>query len=240
VQLRKQIIGRKPQLLDVYMSFYKEFLDVSTRVPNGLMVELGSGAGFLKEILPFIMTTDVVDTEFVDKVFSAEYIELEDSSVSAFFLLNVFHHIKNPRKFFDEVERCLKPGGRLVMIEPANTVWGRFIRKHFHHEPHDDKAGWEIGGSGPMSDANLALPWIIFARDLRIFEHEYPNLQLIRYQPHTPFRYLLSGGVSYKSVTPKSLVKFLRFTEKMMNPFNRYLGMFVTIECERSTQMLRN
>jgi SAM-dependent methyltransferase len=236
VHIRKRIIARKPLLLDVYSSFYSEFVNVSKQVPEGLMVELGSGAGFLKEVLPSIMTTDVLDVASVDRVFSAEDIELEDSSVSAFFLLNAFHHIKNPRRFFDEVQRCLKPGGRLVMIEPANTLWGRFIRKHFHHEPFDETAGWEIGGDGPMSDANLALSWIVFVRDLERFETEYPALSLQRYHTHTPFRYLLSGGITYRSLVPRPLISLVRFAETLMTPFNRYLGMHVTIECQRSAQ----
>lgn len=45
----------------------------------------------------------------------------QDKSVSAFMMIDVLHHIKDSRQFFKEMQRCLKPGGKIVMIEPANT-----------------------------------------------------------------------------------------------------------------------
>lgn len=232
-EIHSKIIQRKPLLQYVYKSFYQEFINVSQRVPPGHLVELGSGGGFIKECLPSIITSDILDLPHIDKVFSAESIKFDDSSVSAFFLLDVFHHIKNPRKFFYEVQRCLKPEGRLVMIEPADTYWGRFIWKNFHHESYDKTAGWEVDGSKPMSDANIVLPWIVFVRDRELFEYEFPNLSIVRYEPHTPFRFLLSGGVTYKSLIPVCLIPLLRFVEYLVSPFNRFLGMYVTIEIKK-------
>lgn len=235
IVIHSQIIQKKPLLLDVYTSFYQEFAEVAKRVPKkGFLVELGSGGGFIKKCLPSVITSDILSLSHIDRVFSAENIELEDLSVSAFFLLDVLHHIKNPRKFFKEVQRCLKPEGRLVMIEPANTFFGRFIRKNFHHELFNETANWESDGSRPMSDANLALPWIIFVRDRKIFEQEFPSLSIVRYEPHTPFRFLLSGGITYKSLVPKYLIPLVKFIERIVFPLNKFLGMHVTIEIKKT------
>lgn len=233
VEIHKQMIQKKPLLLDVYSSYYNKFVNVSKRVPSGLQVEIGSGGGFLKKYLPDVITSDILDLPHIDKVFSAENIELEDSTVSAFFLLDVFHHIKNPRQFFNEIQRCLIPDGRLVMIEPANTFWGRFIRKNFHHEPHDERAGWEMNGSNPMSDANLALPWIVFFRDKNLFEQEFPNLSIVRCKNHTPLRFLLSGGITYRSIIPAFMTPIVKIAEYLLSPFNGFLGMHVTIEIKK-------
>lgn len=234
IEVHREIIRKKPLLRDAYASFYGGFVEASRRVPPGPCVEMGSGGGFLKEYLPSVITSDVLDLSHVDMVCSGESLPLGDGTVSAFFLLDVFHHIKNPRKFLSEAQRCLRPGGRLVMIEPANTAWGRFIRKTFHHEPFDETAGWELNGTGPVSASNLALSWIVFVRDRVRFEQEFPGLAIVRYEPHTPFLFLLSGGVSYRALVPRRLIPLVKLAEHLASPLNGYLGMHVTIEMRKS------
>jgi SAM-dependent methyltransferase len=232
-EIHRQFIKRKPLLRDVYASFYGEFVRISEEVPPGRLVELGSGGGFIKEYLPSVITSDIFHLPELDAIFSAENIGFHDSTISAFFLFDVFHHLADPRRFFQEAQRCLKPGGRLVMIEPANTFWGRLIRKNFHHESHDETAGWGLDGSKPMSDANLALPWIVFVRDREIFQREFPNLSIMRYEPHTPLRFLLSGGITYRSLVPRRLIPLVKVLEYGLSPFNRFLGMHVTIDIRK-------
>lgn len=233
-ELHKQIILKKPLLYEIYSNFYHEFRHIAQKVPQeGLLVEIGSGGGFIKKFIPTVITSDIIDLPDIDKVFSAEKIEFNDSSVSAFFLLNVFHHIKSPRKFIYEVQRCLKPNGELVLIEPSNTFWGRFIRKNIHHEPYDTSAGWELDGSRPMSDCNLALPWIVFIRDRNTFEKEFPHLKIIRYESKWPLKYLLSGGINYKSIIPSFLIPLVRFAEHIISPLNQFLGMHLIIEIKK-------
>jgi len=230
LQKHRNVILSKPALKGVYSSFYNRFLEVMDEIPEGKVVELGSGSGFLKDVIPSVITSDIVALPHVDKVMSAEKIDFENSSVSAFFLLDVFHHIKNPKEFLTEVDRCLKPNGRLVMVEPAHTLWSRYIRKNFHHEPYEENVGWEIKGSNPMTDANLALPWIVFVRDRDVFTRKFPSLKILQYNPHTPLGYLLSGGISYKSFIPMRLFSFIKFIEILLSPFNRLIGMHVTID----------
>lgn len=233
IEIHKRIIQRKPLLVEAYSSFYREFLNAHKKFSEGHFVEIGSGAGFIKKFIPSVITTDIMELPHVDKVFSAEDIKFEDSSVSSFFLLHSFHHIKNPHKFLYEAQRCLKPGGLILMIEPSNTIFSRFIRKCLGHEPYNEKASWEVEGYNPMSDANLALSWIVFVRDYHIFKEEFPKLSLNRYEPHTPFKFLLSGGINYKSLIPKSLTYIIIFLDKMLYPLNKFLGMHVTIEIEK-------
>lgn len=233
IEVYRRVIQTKPLLWDVYRSFYREFVKVSGRVPPGPQVEVGSGGGFLKQYLSSVITSDILDLPHVDRVFAAESIPMGDATVSAFFLLDVFHHLRDPGQFLGEVQRCLKPGGRLVMIEPANTLWGRFVRRNFHHEPFDDEGGWEPVDTGRSAPANLALPWIVFVRDRGRFEEAYPELVLVRYEPHTPFRFLLSGGISYRTLVPRPLIPVVKLGERLARPLNRWLGMHVTIEVEK-------
>lgn len=230
IEIHRRIIREKPLLRDAYASFYGEFVSVSRRVPPGPCVELGTGGGFLKELMPSVVITDVIPALGMDAALAAEALPFRAGSISAFFLLDVFHHVTDPRRFLAEVVRCLRPGGALVMVEPANTAWGRFVRKHFHHEPFDEGAGWEPGGNGRAAASNLALPWIVFVRDRALFERMFPQLRLVRVEPHTPLRFLLSGGISYRALAPSCLLPLVRLAEWTASSLNRYLGMHTTIE----------
>lgn len=230
--LHSQIIKGKVFLRNLYTDFYKAFKkSVSSNADK--MVELGSGGGFIKEIIPGVITSDIIKLPNADMAFSAEQIPFENNSVDAFFMIDVLHHIKKPRVFFAEARRCLKSGGKIVMIEPANTLWGRLIYKNFHHELFDISAGWEMEKTGPLSDANGAMAWIIFQRDRKLFESEFKSLKVSSISFHTPLRYLLSGGLTYRQLVPSFMYGFVNFLEICLRPFSKWLGMFETIVLEK-------
>jgi len=248
--LHAEIIQRKPFLKKLYIDFYKQFKKAVSDSENKVLVELGSGGGFIKEVINNVITSDVLELPNVDKVFSALDMPFEEASVDAFFMFNVLHHITEPRAFFREALRCLKVGGRVVMIEPANTLWSRFIYKNFHHEAFDTQAPeWGCRGqakrelgprkagtlqkSGPLSGANGALAWIIFWRDRKIFESEFPSLRIVRMRNHTPLRYLLSGGLTLRQLVPSFSYPAVKAIEYTLSPINDLLCMFQTIELEK-------
>jgi hypothetical protein len=118
-------------------------------------------------------------------------------------MTNVLHHFSQPRLFFTEATRCVRSGGVISMVEPWVTPWSRFVYSRFHHEPLEPGArSWELSTCGPLSGANDALPWIIFARDRLKFEQEFPDWRIETIKPIMPFRYLVSGGVSLRSLCP--------------------------------------
>jgi SAM-dependent methyltransferase len=230
--LHSQIIKGKAFLRNLYIDFYKIFKK-STGPNAKVVVELGSGGGFIKEIIPGVITSDIINVPNIDMIFSAEQMPFEDGSVDAFFMIDVLHHIKRPKNFLAEAQRCLKSGGKMVMIEPANTIWYRLIVKNFHHEVFDTSAGWEINETGPLSGANGALAWIIFQRDRKLFESEFENLKIKDIGFHTPFRYILSGGLTYRQLVPAFMYGFVNFLEICLRPFSKWLGMFETIVLEK-------
>jgi len=149
-------------------------------------------------------------------------------------MFDVFHHIPDVKSFLNDAHRCLKPGGKIIMIEPANTAFGRFIFTHFHHEPFDPKANWKFESTGPLSSANGALPWIVFVRDKIKFLNEFPDFTISQLNYHTPFAYLLSGGLTFKQLMPTFCYKAIRGLEFLLTPIQRYLGMFMTIEVTKN------
>lgn len=147
--------------------------------------------------------------------------------------MNAFHHIENIKPFLDEVNRCLKVGGKMVMVDEANTPWSRFIFQSFHHEMFDPSEGWSFEKVGPVSSANGALAWIVFYRDRLKFEKWFPALKIVMLKPHTPFRYLISGGVSMRQLLPSFTYPIIKGIETILSPLNRYIGMFLTVEIEK-------
>jgi len=229
-----RIIKEKVFLRKLYREWYSLLTKNKPLLPKGKMIEIGSGGGFLKEIEPEVLCTDFLDLPTNDLTFSALEMPFAANEVSAIFMIDTFHHIPDIKQFLKEVERVLAPDGLLLMIEPANSIWGRFIYKNFHHEPFDVRGGWSIPNSGPLSGANGALPWIVFKRDYKLFESLFPNLKLTDQKYHTPFRYLLSGGVSFKSLVPGATYPFFSFLDKLFVTVSRQISMFVTITIRKT------
>ena len=230
----RNIILQKPFLKKIYLDFYrriqKYLKDLS---PCAKVVELGSGGGFLKEIYPNLITSDIIELPHVDMTFSGLEMPFKMESLDALVMVDVLHHIPNARLFFQEARRCLRPGGRMVMIEPANTFWSRFIYQNFHHEAFDPCGTWEFSSSGPLSSANGAIPWILFFRDRFQFEKEFPELKIKVLQNHTSLRYLLSGGLSYRQLLPSCFYPLVVLLELGLCPLNNLCGMFLTIVLEK-------
>jgi SAM-dependent methyltransferase len=235
--LHGKILQRKSFLKKLYADFYGQFRGAVNQPDNKMLVELGSGGGFIKELIPNAITSDILKVEGVDKVLSATDMPFNDESVDAFVMFDVLHHIYEPRKFFSEAMRCLRPAGRVVMIEPANTAWARFIYKNFHHERFDIKGDWQVDKGGPLTQANGALPWIIFVRDRKIYEREFPGLKIVSIRNHTPFRYLFSGGFTLRQLTPGFLYGPIKTMEFLLTPFNNCLGMFMTVILEKTKEL---
>lgn len=230
----RRLIRQRGYLNKIYRDFYAEFK--KSKVPNGKLIEIGSGAGFIKEIIPSVITSDVVKGPDIDKVFFAEKIPFKSSSVAAFFMIDTLHHIKDVEIAFKEMERCLKRNGKIVMIEPYNSWWGYIIYKYLHYEHFDPKAGWKVEGRGRMSDSNTALPWIIFVRDRKIFQKKFPELIIDSVKPFMPITYLVSRGLLKPQLLPTFTYGWVKFIEKLFSPLNKYVGMFVIIELHKQKQ----
>jgi SAM-dependent methyltransferase len=230
----RDIILSKPFLKKIYEEWYGVFKDHSNRVPRGMMLELGSGGGFLKQVIPEVVTSDVLSLPgLVDIQCYAQQMPFDDATVSAIFMTNVFHHIPDSAAFLKEASRVLMPGGRVVMIEPANTWFSRKVYTHAHHEPFDPEGPWHIDSTGPMSGSNQALPYIVFERDEQRFRQEFPWLQIVEKRLTMPVRYLLSGGVSKKQLVPTFTFGMIRMLEHLIPPVTRLTAMFQIIVLEK-------
>jgi SAM-dependent methyltransferase len=234
LELRYRIIREKRFLRRIYEEWYDQL--VAALPPGeGAVLELGTGAGFLREYLPNAITSDVLHHAGVDLVMDGLDLPLPDAALRGIVLLDVLHHLPEPRRFFREAARCVRPGGAIVMIEPWVTPWSKLIYTRFHHEPFQPETpNWEFPSTGPLSGANGALPWILFDRDRAQFEREFPDWRVRTIRIQMPFRYVVSGGVSMRALTPAWSFGLWRSLERVLQPWMGSLGMSAFIKLERT------
>jgi len=231
-ELRRQIVREKPFLTRIYQEWYEGILE---RIPAGErpILEIGSGGGFLQEMTPALIASDVIWSRLNDLALDGRSLPFAAGSLRAIVMTNVLHHIRRPRAFFREAARTVCSGGVICMVEPWVTTWSR-IAYTLHSEPCLRQAPeWEPSHGGPLSGANEAIAWIIFSRDRGRFEAGFPEWEIAEIRPQMPFRYLVSGGVSLRSLMPEWSYGTWRGFERLLEPWMGRLAMFATILLRR-------
>jgi len=103
---------------------------------EGPTLEIGSGIGVSRDYIKEVVTSDVVQTPYVDRQMSAYSITPPDSgSWANIFAIDVLHHLMTPLRFLESAAHALTAGGRLILVEPAATMGGRLFYRLFHPEP---------------------------------------------------------------------------------------------------------
>jgi len=231
--IRQQIIQEKSFLRQIYQEWYRAI--VAALPPGqGAVVELGAGGGFMSDFIPDLITSELFYCPNIRAVLDGLRLPFAAESLRGIVMTNVLHHLPQPRLFFGEASRCVRPGGVVAMIEPWVTPWSRFVYTRLHHEPFQPETpSWELPISGPLSGANDALPWIIFVRDRLKFEQEFPQWQIELINPIMPFRYLVSGGVSLRGLAPAWSFGMWRQIENALGRLSNQLAMFAHIVLRR-------
>jgi SAM-dependent methyltransferase len=236
---RSQIIKRKAFLRKLYRDCYISIIDALPEHINESILELGSGGGFFNDYHPGVLASDILPLPGVDIILDGQRLPFCQASLGAIVMMDVFHHIPKIKSFLSEAARCVIPGGAVVMIEPWNTRWARLIYRHLHHEPFEAEVkNWDLPPGGPLSQANSALPWIVFERDRKIFDREFFEWKIKKIVLHTPFCYILSGGVAFRSLTPGFFYNLCRRIEGLLASRMNTWAMFATITLIRKGDRL--
>ncbi len=230
----RQVLMSKQMLRRLFLHFYRDCRRMDLRYFHGTgsRLEIGSGSSFIGEVYPDVLTSDVKVLPFVDLVLRAEEMPFQNHSLRAIYAINVFHHLPQPRRFFREALRVLHRGGGIVMIEPYYSPLASQLFAHMHASEGFDKTAvrWETDSStGPFSNANQALSYIVFRRDMMRFRAEFPQFSLLADRPHTHLWYFASGGVNFRQLAPDSWTRLVRGVERIMAPLNPLLALQHTI-----------
>ena len=198
---------------DLYRDQFKHFPN-----PAALSIlEIGSGTSPLKQFLSNVVTSDVLDLDYLDLVFDCHEIDkldaIRDNSLDVITVTNVLHHLKNPIAFLNRAASKLKSGGKVIATEPFFSVLSTPIFKYLHHEALD----WCIAEPGlksvygPLASANQALAWLIFFRRREWLErlNESYDVASLSVRPFTALSYMMTGGISRKLPIPHFLYRAL-------------------------------
>lgn len=135
IDKNQQYWNRKPLLRTLYKDFYRLISNHLSRLPDGKIVELGSGLGNIHDVIPECIRTDLFPNPWIDQIENAYKLSFTDESVSDLILTDVFHHLKYPGTALNELHRVLCTGGRVIMLEPCLSVLGLLVYGALHDEP---------------------------------------------------------------------------------------------------------
>jgi len=234
---RAAIIRNKSALKSIYAEWYASLAAAVPKSPDGRVLEIGAGGGFLGKYIPGLITSEIDQVPNVDLIASGQQLSVKDSSLRAIVMLDVLHHLPRVLDFFSEAQRCLMPGGAIVMVEPWVTSWSRFVYRYLHQEPFDPETDqWHFPERGPMTQANSALPWMIFARDRNAFQHRFQSLEISAITLNGGFSYLLTGGVTYRQIMPDWIITLVKKMESRLACWNSLWALFAKIIIKKRTE----
>jgi len=197
----------KPVLRQVYKAFHKLIAEQLVNLPKGHVVELGSGIGNIKDIIPGCIRTDVFPNQWIDQVENAYQLSFSNNSVSNLILFDVFHHLKYPGTALKEFQRVLLPNGRVIIFDhDVRSMLGLIVSGLFHHEPLGlrDPIQWDAPSDwNPESidyyaaHANAAR--IFFKKE---FGSNLPQWNIKTKRRFSAISYVLSGGYSKPQLYP--------------------------------------
>ena len=210
-------LGANKNLLFWYRELYR---DQFKEFPNPAalsILEIGSGTSPLKQFLSNVVTSDVLDLDYLDLVFDCHEIDkldvIKNNSLDVITVTNVLHHLKSPIAFLNRAASKLKSGGKLIATEPFFSVLSTVIFKYLHHEPVDFRISEpELGDlEGPLASANIALPWLIFFRNSEWLQHLNDKFDLahLSARPFSALSYMITGGISHRLPVPPLLYRML-------------------------------
>lgn len=229
----RRVWRKKLVLRTIYADYYRRIVE---KCIPGRSLEIGGGSGNLKEHLSDVISTDIVPTPWLDVAADAQALPFSDGFFSNIIVVDVLHHIERPQRFFEEAERVLATGGRIVMIEPAITPISR-LSYLFTPEPVDMKADpfaeGELDPDRLPFDANQAIPTLIFDRKRAQLKRLFPSLKVKDVKNIGLFTYPLSGVFRPWCLIPSFLIhSLLRIENSLESLLGKWMAyrLFVVME----------
>lgn len=213
--------AEKPVLRKIYSDQYRRMDQAAL---DGDTLEIGGGIGNLKMGgNGRLIKSDIQCSANVDVATDAQSLAFASAVFSNIVLFDVLHHLQCPLLFFAEAERVLKPGGRVIMVEPGITPVSKLLLKMFHYEAveldWDVLAPCEVDVKKDPYESNQAIPTILFKRNPDLFLHTVRGFQIVRSEWLSLFAYPLSGGFYPWSFIPEKWVSRVLQIEDKLLPF---------------------
>ena len=235
-------LGANRNLLYWYRELYRTQFANFPNPSHLRILEIGSGVSPLKRFHDNVLTSDVMDLDYLDYVFDCHTIDrfdsIRDESLDMITLTNVLHHLRDPIDFLNKAARKLKPGGKIIATEPYLSTLSTLIFKYLHHEPVDFDIAEPVlpDVRGPLASANSALVWLIFIGRSQWSDRLRAKFDFneASFQPFSSISYMATGGISRRLPIPRSIYRILfRLDMVLSRTFPRLLASFFIITLSR-------
>jgi len=188
-------------LLKHRFSWMNDFIE-----KDDIGMEVGCGTGISKEFIlnENYLISDFSMHEYLDhKMIDALDTKFNNDFFDFIISSNMIHHVPYPSKFFEEMNRILKPGGKLIIQEINCSLLMRYLLRVMRHEGFDFKV--DVFDSNlictdpfDLWSANCAIPNLLFD-DKKRFHDKILNFKIIKYSHSEFFNFVNSGGVISKT-----------------------------------------
>jgi SAM-dependent methyltransferase len=230
----RRLWAAKPALQDVYTVWFDTILGALG--PGAGVLEIGAGPGFLSAHARrhgrghAWVSADIVPAPWNDLSADATRLPFKDAAFDGIAALDLLHHLGRPAEFFQEAHRVLRPGGRVVAVEPWVTALSFPVYRWLHQEgcrPRLDP--WEPFGE-PSPDGkdpfegDAAVVWSLVrktgAERWRQLGFTPPRVTVLN-----GFAYLPTLGFRPGSLVPRSVLPLLIGLDRLASPLARWTGL---------------
>jgi SAM-dependent methyltransferase len=230
--------NRKPLLQKIYTRFHQGMATYLSQLPDGKIVELGSGMGNIHDTIPGCIRTELFPFPWIDQVENAYKLTFADNSVSDLLMMDVFHHLRYPGTALQEFRRVLKPKGRIIMMEPGLGWLGYVVYGLFH--PERIGSAKQIIWFAPEGWSPDELDYYTAQGNATyVFAHgRFASLldgwKIIEVKRIVSLSYAASGGYSGPQLYPTFLYPFMTFLDRTFSLLSIVFGTRLLVVLEKT------
>lgn len=197
-------------LMHWYRELYQQLFSRVPQLEAKRILEIGSGTSPLKTFCPEIITSDILQLDYLDHVFDCHEIDrfkgVREQSLDIIVLVNVLHHLRDPILFLQKATHKLAEGGEVYLVEPYFSAVSTFLYRFLHPEPVRFGISHPVLDKieGPLSTANQAIPFMIFFShpQWRAALADVYDLNRTRLEFFSGLSYMMTGGISRRIPIP--------------------------------------
>jgi SAM-dependent methyltransferase len=201
--------------------------------PSDETLEIGAGAGtssiFLKSRKITMTDLLVTGNKSVVSGVDAHNLPYQENLFDSSFAIDALHHLANPFQCISEMLRVVKPGGKVIFIEPYVSIFSYPIYKIFHPEQATLRLhkGYFLRDQKAASEGNQVVCQAIFKH--KIFRCEINGAVNSDSSVEIYYRdilgFFLTGGITNPLPTnPRFLKLVIRIEKRLPQIFHRWLG----------------
>jgi SAM-dependent methyltransferase len=201
--LGQQFINASAGAINAYLRDLTSEVNIRLN-PSDEILEIGAGAGtssiFLKTRKITMTDLLVTGNRLVFSGVDAHNLPFPDHHFNSSFAIDALHHLANPFLCISEMLRVIKPGGKVIFIEPYVSIFSYPIYKLFHPELTTIRLhkAYFLRNQKVASEGNQVVCQAIFKR--KNFRHEIigaiDNSSKVEIHYRDILAFFLTGGIN--------------------------------------------